>query len=102
MIQDTRLTPGQLTLRRYQGYGLLGGATLGLIVGVMLSGPWFYEWPVVALLAVMSTCAATGALAGWLFLPLILGAVAGAPLGEVNVDGDSGSGSEGGSGGGGD
>jgi hypothetical protein len=106
-INREQMGSGQRTVKIYRVYGLLGGAALGLVFGVLISGPQFYHWPVVASLSVISACAAGGALFGWCFLDIIVGGLAGAtyaigdePKGDGVVgfsDGGSGGGDGGGS-----
>jgi hypothetical protein len=64
----TREALGTPVLRRYEGYGLLGGVAIGLLLGVLLSGPHFFEWPVVQSLAVVFGSAALCAGIGWVAL----------------------------------
>ena len=65
-------------VRRYRHYGLWGGATLGAIVGFLVSGPHFHEWATAQSLAVIVGFTAGIAMIGYLFLTLVLGASAGA------------------------
>lgn len=32
-------------ISKYKGYGLWGGLPLGLLLGVLISGPYFHTWP---------------------------------------------------------
>lgn len=77
LAQKIRETAAAPMLQRYKGYGLLVGLALGLLVGVLVSGPHFYEWSVAASLAVICGCAAGGAFIGWVALALAAGSVAG-------------------------
>lgn len=63
----TREALGTPVLRRYAAYGLLGGLAIGLLMGVVLSGPHFFEWPVGQSLAVVFGSAAICAGIGWAF-----------------------------------
>jgi hypothetical protein len=54
----TRATFGTPVLRRYAGYAVSGGLAIGLFMGVLLSGPHFFVWPVGQSLAVVFGCAA--------------------------------------------
>ncbi|TWO69818.1 hypothetical protein FN976_18550 [Caenimonas sedimenti] len=65
------------TIRRFKGYGLFGGATLGVLVGILVSGPHSPEWSVVLSLAVVGGFGCGGALIGYLILPQLSGALAG-------------------------
>lgn len=105
MNKDKILEPaGQAAARKYGGYGLFGGVALGLIAGVLISGPHFGEWSVLASLALVLACAAAGALIGWLFLGIASGSVAGGGAwgeghvagGEMPGSGSHGSGGDGG------
>jgi len=63
----TRATFGTPVLRRYAGYTVSGGLAIGLFMGVLLSGPHFFVWPVGQSLAVVFGCAAICAGVGWVF-----------------------------------
>ena len=97
----------QPVLRRYEGYGLLGGLGLGLLVGVLISGPHFHEWPAMMSLAVIFGGAAIGAAIGRLAVGIAVGSLASGtgsgagPGGGVDVsDGGGGGDASGGDGGG--
>ena len=103
----TDLTPSanaQPTLRKFRGYGLFSGIAGGILVGVLISGPHFYEWPAAESLAVVFLCAAGGALIGWLCLSIAAGSIAGGGAwdagrterGDFSDVGDGPGGSEGG------
>jgi hypothetical protein len=70
------------TVKQYQGHGFIAGATLGMLIGLVLSGPRFYEWPVLLSMAVTATCIAVGAFSGWGFMAVLFGAVAGQAASE--------------------
>jgi hypothetical protein len=70
-------TPSGQVVRRYQTYGLLGGIALGLLTGILVSGPHFSEWPVSRSLSLILCCVAGGALAGWALLAMAAGSLAG-------------------------
>lgn len=59
-------TSAQLVVRKYQGYGLFAGASLGIVIGILLSGPHFFEWSAGESLEVILGCAAIGAWVGWI------------------------------------
>ena len=65
-------------VRRYRGYGLFGGVTVGAVVGVLVSGPNFTEWGAAQSLAVIGGFTVTSALIGYFFLAQLYGASAGA------------------------
>ena len=87
-----------LVLRRYKGYGRLGGGALGSIVGVMISGPHFLEWAAVSSLGVIVGGGVLGALLGWLAVGIATGSLAGgsAGTGDYGGGGDHGGGDGGG------
>jgi hypothetical protein len=72
----TREAAGTPVLRRYEGYGLLGGLAIGLFLGVLLSGPHFFEWPVGQSLTVVFGSAAVCAGIGWVALGIGAGTLA--------------------------
>ena len=76
-VNKIRESAGQATARKYGSYSLFGGVALGLIAGVLISGPHLDEWPALASLALVLACAAAGALIGWLFLGIATGSLAG-------------------------
>ncbi len=85
---------GQAATRKYGGYGLFGRIALGLVVGVLVSGPHFDDWPALTSLALVLACAAVGALLGWVSLGIASAGVAsGAVWGVGHVEGWNWSGS---------
>lgn len=86
--EKIREPAGQAAARKYGGYGLFGGVALGLLVGILISGPHFDEWSASASLAIVLACAAGGALMGWLCLGIASGGVAhGVPWGGGHAAG---------------
>jgi hypothetical protein len=67
---------GTPVLRRYEGYGLLGGLAIGLLIGVLIAGPHFFEWPVGESLVAVFGSAALCAGIGWLALGIEVGTLA--------------------------
>jgi hypothetical protein len=53
---------------KYEGYGLVGGFALGLLLGVMVSCPHVREWPAWQSLSVILGGAGLGSLIGYLAL----------------------------------
>jgi hypothetical protein len=47
---------GQATLKWYESNGLLIGLALGLVVGVIISGPNFHDWSSVTSLIAIAVC----------------------------------------------
>jgi hypothetical protein len=86
----TKPSHAQHTIKRYQGYGLVGGAAFGVLMGLLLSGPRFYEWPVPLTLVVVAACTAFGSLVGWGFMALFLGALAGPAVAEDEISEEDG------------
>ncbi|WP_141514147.1 hypothetical protein [Ramlibacter sp. WS9] len=64
-------------LRRYRSYGLFGGAAVGAVVGVLVSGPNFREWAATQSLAVIAGFMVGIALIGYFFLAQVFGASTG-------------------------
>lgn len=72
---------------KFRSFGLLGGVVGGLLVGVLISGPHFYEWPVRYSLSVVLLSGVGGALMGWFCLAIAAGSVAGGgAVGAVDAD----------------
>jgi len=65
------------TPHRYRRYGLVGGAALGVVAGLLVSGPNFHEWAATQSLAVALGFTLVIALIGHFFLALVLGASTG-------------------------
>lgn len=63
--------------RQYRTYGLMGGVAIGLLTGILVSGPHFQEWPVGRSLIFILCSAAGGAVIGWTFLAIIIGFMGG-------------------------
>lgn len=58
------------TQRRFSSYGLWGGLSLGIFMGVVVGGTQFREWenPLGEWGTLIATCAAVGAIVGFFFL----------------------------------
>ena len=67
----------RLVARQYRTYGLMGGFALGLLSGVLVSGPHLLEWPVSRSLVLILCFVAGGALIGWTFLAIVVGLMGG-------------------------
>ena len=63
--------------KTYRQMGAMGGAGLGLVMGVLVSGPNFGAWAPWQSVATILLGGAVGLLAGWMFLELLLGALLG-------------------------
>ena len=98
-------TQGQKILNKYTVYGLIAGLFIGLITGILVSGPNFSVWPVSTSLLVIAGSGVGGALLGFILPGLAVGFTAGGAHEETNAatssDGGSGSGDCGGDGDGG-
>src|SRR3954468_12276166 len=57
--------PKRSVVDRYEGYGLLAGAGIGLLLGVMYSGPHFRDWPASMSSFVIVCTGAAGAAIGY-------------------------------------
>ena len=90
---------GEPNIKVFENYGSIYGLLLGLVVGVLIAGPHFREWPFFASLATMVGGGSVGALIGHVAIALAHGSVAG---GHIGVGGGAVSGGDaGGDGGGG-
>jgi hypothetical protein len=87
---------------KYEGYGLVGGFALGLLLGVMVSGPHVREWPAWQSLSVILGGAGLGSLIGYLALAIGMGSLAGGGVGGSIGSGESGHASDSGGNSGGD
>ena len=61
----------------FQTYGLFGGAALGGVVGVLVSGPNFFVWSPVQSIGVIAGFTIGAAAIGYLFVGLAAGGFAG-------------------------
>ncbi len=93
---------GRAILDRFQSYGFWGGLILGLVVGVLISGPKFRDWPLSTLLMVIAACGIAGAAIGFFAGPMAMGSTAGASGIGGGIGGSDGSDGGDGGGGGGD
>ena len=94
-------------VNRYEGYGLIAGLGLGSLIGVMVSGPHFHDWPAIVSLVVILGGGAVGAAIGYLAVSIAYGSTAAGFGIESGISdpghgsgGHSGSGDGGGGGGG--
>jgi hypothetical protein len=97
----TREALGTSVVRRYKANGLQGGFAIGLFTGVLLSGPYFFEWAVSQSLAVVFGIGAVCGAIGWIAPGIGAGTTAGggmAPDGGYGTDMSTGGGSGGGGG----
>ena len=67
---------------RYKTYGLFGGAALGSVVGVLVSGPNFFVWSPAQSVGVIVGLAVGMAVIGYLFIGLVVGGFAGGGAAE--------------------
>lgn len=89
-------------VKKYEGYGLFGGVGIGLLLGVMYSGPHFYDWPASKSLFVTLGAGAAGAVIGYLAAWIAAGSAAGGfGAGDGIAGGGQGSGGHSGAGDGG-
>lgn len=61
-------------VRRYRSCGFFGGAAVGAVIGVLVSGPNFHEWAAAQSLAVIAGFTVTLSLIGYFFLAQMFGA----------------------------
>ena len=64
-------------VKKYEGYGLLAGTGIGLLLGVMYSGPHFLDWPASKSFFVILGASAAGAVIGYLAAWIAAGSAAG-------------------------
>src|SRR5262249_36776435 len=89
-------------LAKYEGYGLLVGFAIGLLLGAMVSGPYVREWPLWQSLLVVFGSSAVGSILGYLAPMIAMGSSAGASsAADIGISGSSHS-ADGGASGGGD
>src|SRR5688572_10153353 len=69
----------QKVLSKYEGYGLIGGFTVGMLIGLMVGGPHLRDWPVWQSLLTVLGGGALGSLVGYLALSIITGSLAAGP-----------------------
>jgi hypothetical protein len=86
---------GHPTLRKYRARGVFCGSGLGLLIGVLVSGPHFHEWPAVQSFGVVLGGAACGAVVGWLFASAVVGSL-GSGAGHTDGPENLGGGEQGG------
>lgn len=77
--QDKTNTPGQQTVNEFGSYGLIGGIALGLIAGILISGPNFNIWPPLTSVMVTLGCAVAGGVIGFFASAIAAGAEAAGP-----------------------
>ena len=108
--RDKKESYGQSVLRRFESHGFWIGLGLGLVVGVLVSGPNFHKWAAQTISWVMLTCTIGGGVIGYFAGTIAAASLAQGPgggsggsgdRGMHSIDGDGGS-SGGDSGGGGD
>jgi hypothetical protein len=68
---------GSQVSRRYARYGIFGGFGIGAIIGVLVSGPHFYEWSSGLSLAVIFGSAVAVAAIGWFASSIVGGMLSG-------------------------
>jgi hypothetical protein len=96
----------QAVVTRYKRYGLMGGFALGLLVGIMISGPHLREWQAWQSLLVIFGGGVLGSFVGYVALSVVMGSFAagsggGFGGGGTGAGGGHSAGDSGGDGGGG-
>ena len=88
-------TTGKNILNRFGSYGFIGGLALGLIAGVLISGPNFYTWPAKTSILVILGSAIIGGLIGFFAPSYAAGSTASGASGAYYSENGHGSGSDG-------
>lgn len=78
------------TISRFRTYGLFGGAALGGVVGVLVSGPNFFVWSPAQSIGIIAGLAIGAATIGYLFVGLAAGGLAGSEASAGGHGGTSG------------
>jgi hypothetical protein len=93
-------------VKKYEGYGLIAGVGVGLLLGVMYSGPHFHDWPAGASLLAIFGSGVAGAVVGYLAVVIAVSSTARGPSVDSGTSdialgsgGHSGTGDGGGTGG---
>lgn len=73
---------GNAVIRTYENNGLLYGGLFGVLLGVLLSGPHFNEWPLWKIIAATAICACFTGLICHLVVPMMFGTLTAAPDGS--------------------
>jgi hypothetical protein len=68
---------GKPNLRTYENNGFLYGLPVGALIGVLIAGPHFYEWPVWESLAAIFGCAIGAGILGYIAVVSAYGSEAG-------------------------
>lgn len=71
--------PGQKVVNKYDSYGFIGGIALGLIAGILISGPNFNVWPPLTSILVTLGGGVVGGVIGLFASAIALGAQASGP-----------------------
>ena len=61
---------------KYQSYGMFGGLGVGLIAGVLISGPNFKVWPLTSIILVILGCTLGAGMLGYIAVPIAIGSTA--------------------------
>lgn len=94
---ETSSRDANAIVNRYKLIGLFGGLFLGGIVGIMVAGPHFHDWPAAQSILTIVGALALGGLIGYVAGEIALGSQASGP--GSGLDRESGGGSGGGHGG---
>ena len=71
--------PSQKAVNKYDSYGFIGGIALGLIAGILISGPNFNAWPPLTSILVTLGGVVGGGVIGFFASAIALGAQASGP-----------------------
>jgi hypothetical protein len=67
---------GRPNLRAFENYGFIYGLSLGGVVGVLVAGPYFGEWPLAACLGTIVGCGIGAGVVGYLAVAMVYGSAA--------------------------
>lgn len=57
--------------------GMLWGLVLGVVIGIVGSGPYFHVWSVSSILTAVLAVAVFSGIVGYFFIPILIGQIAG-------------------------
>lgn len=73
----------QRVQQKYDGYGFIAGVALGLLVAVLVSGPYFRDWSVLTSVGVILGGGFVGGIVGYLATSIAACSIVGAGTGAL-------------------